>query len=77
MGYRSSIAMTRSEGCKRSWDPMPLWLWLWQVAAALIQALTWELPYAARVALKNKSLVICSNNVSNVYLGQICKKEEK
>ena len=33
-----------------------LWLWLWRrlSAAALIQPLAWELPYAAHVALKSK-----------------------
>ena len=34
-------------------DPM-LWLWCRQAAAALIQSLAWELPYAALAALKSK-----------------------
>ena len=29
-----------------------LWLWLWLAAAALIQPLTWELPYVMGAALK-------------------------
>ena len=33
-------------------DPALLWLWRRPVAAALIQPLAWELPYAASVALK-------------------------
>ena len=34
----------------------PVWLWLWHrlAAAALIQLLAWELPYAEYVALKKK-----------------------
>ena len=37
------------------------WIWhgygvAWLAAAALIQLLAWELPYAAGVALKNKNL---------------------
>ena len=35
-------------------DPMLLWLWYRLAAAALIQPLAWELPYAAGVALKKK-----------------------
>ena len=33
-----------------------VWLWLWRrlAAAALIQPLAWELPYAAGAALKSK-----------------------
>ena len=33
-----------------------LWLWRRLTAAALIQPLAWELPYAAGVALKKKEL---------------------
>ena len=35
-------------------DPVLLWLWCRLAAAALIRPLTWELPYAAQVALKKK-----------------------
>ena len=35
-------------------DPKSLWLWLWPAAAALIQPLAQELPYAADAALKRK-----------------------
>ena len=35
-------------------DPALLWLWRRPAAAALIQPLTWELPYAADGALKKK-----------------------
>ena len=41
-----------SVGHRCSSDPMLLWLWCRQVVAALIRPLTWELPYAADVALK-------------------------
>ena len=33
-------------------DPVLLWLWTRPAAAAPIQPLAWELPYAADVALK-------------------------
>ena len=35
-----------------AWDPMLLWLWCRWAAAALIQPLAWELPYATSAALK-------------------------
>ena len=35
-------------------DPVWLWLWCRLAAAAPIQPLAWELPYAMRVALKSK-----------------------
>ena len=35
-------------------DLVLLWLWLWQAAAAPIQSLAWELPYATGTALKKK-----------------------
>ena len=34
-------------------DPALLWLWPWLAAPALIQPLTWELPYATGEALKS------------------------
>ena len=35
-------------------DPELLWLWHRRAAAALIQPLTWELPYATGAVLKRK-----------------------
>ena len=35
-------------------DPALLWLWCRLAAAALIQPLAWELPYAVGMALKRK-----------------------
>ena len=35
-------------------DPELLWLWCRLAAAALIQPLAWELPYAKGVAVKRK-----------------------
>ena len=32
------------------------WIWLWLAAAAQIQPLAWELPYATCAALKSNSL---------------------
>jgi len=39
-------------GRRRGSDPTLLWLWCRLEAAAPIQPLTWELPYATGVALK-------------------------
>ena len=35
-------------------DPALLWLWCWPAAAAPVQPLAWEPPYAVGVALKSK-----------------------
>ena len=35
-----------------------LWLWCRLVASALIRPLSWELPYAAGVALKRQIIII-------------------
>ena len=39
-------------GYRQGLDPKLLWLWCRLAAAALIQPLAWEPPYAAGVALK-------------------------
>ena len=39
-------------------DPTLLWLWCRPEAAAPIQPLAWELPYASGAALKNKKIKI-------------------
>ena len=39
-------------------DPELLWLWLRKAAAALIQILAWELPYAAAAAPKRKKKLL-------------------
>ena len=41
-------------GCRYGLDPMFLWLWCRPVAAAPVQPLAWEVPYAASAALKKK-----------------------
>ena len=45
------VALSCSVGHRHSSDPM-LWLWRRPAAAALIQLLAWELPYATGAALK-------------------------
>mgnify|MGYP001210745602 CR=1 FL=1 len=47
--------MSCSAGGRCGLDPMLLWLWLWWrlAAAALIQPLAWEFPYAADAPHKN------------------------
>ena len=46
--------MSCGVGRRRSSDSALLWLWCRPAAAALIQPLGWEPPYAAGVALKSK-----------------------
>ena len=46
--------MSCGVGCRGCLDPDLLWLWLRPIAAALIQPLALELPYATRAALKRK-----------------------
>ena len=41
-------------GCRCSLDTALLWLWCRLAAVALIQPLTWELPYAIGADLKSK-----------------------
>jgi len=40
-------------GCRRSSDPVLLWLWRRPVATAPIRPLAWESPYAAGAAQRN------------------------
>ena len=46
--------MSCGVGRRHSWDLALLWLWYRLAPAAVIQPLSWELPYAAGVALKSK-----------------------
>jgi len=50
----SGIAASCGVGCRCGSDPVLLWLWCRPAAAALIQPLAWELPYAMGVTLKKK-----------------------
>ena len=52
-------------GQRHSLDPTLLWLWYRLASVALIQLLTWELPYATGVALKRpkKKKKKCTNRV--------------
>ena len=49
-----AVALSCGLGCTPGSDPMLLWLWRRPVAAALIQPLAWELPYATGTALKER-----------------------
>ena len=49
-----AFAVSCGVGHRRGSDPLLLWLWQRPAAAALIQALAWQLPYATQVALKKK-----------------------
>ena len=58
-------------GQRRGLDPMLLWLWCRPAATAPFRPLTWELPYAADVALKRQK----TNNqkpilIFSIHLGQ-------
>ena len=46
--------MSSGAGHKLSSAPALLWLWHRSAAAALIQPLAWELPYAVGVGLKRQ-----------------------
>ena len=50
--------MSCGVGCRCGSDPELLWLWCRLAAAAPIQPLAWELPYALSVALKSKKYKI-------------------
>ena len=55
-GLRIGLAVSCGVGCRCGLDPSWLWLWPWcrSAAAAPIQPLAWELPYATGLALKSK-----------------------
>ena len=52
-------------GRRCSSDLELLWLWCRPTAAAWIQSLAWEIPYAAGVTLKKKKKKDYSNSVKN------------
>ena len=58
--------MSYGVGGSRSLDSMMLWLWRRLAAAAPIQPLAWELPYAPGAALKIKK-----QNKTNLELGSL------
>ena len=58
----SGIAMSCGVGCRQGTDPVLLWLWPGLAAAALLQPLAWEFPYATCAALKSKTNNSNSNN---------------
>ena len=47
--------MSSGVGCRPGLDLTMLWLWCRPAAEAPIGPLAWELPYAARAALKRKT----------------------
>ena len=54
MDQGSGIALSCGVGGRLSSDRMLLWLWCRLVAAAPIQPLAWERPYATPAALKSR-----------------------
>ena len=52
VGYRSGVAVSCGVGHRCGSDPALLWLWYRPVAAAPIQPLAWEPPYAMGADLK-------------------------
>ena len=70
--------MSCGVGHRHDSDPMLLWLWCRLAAAALIQPLGWQLPYAADKALKSKIIIIIiSNNQSFISFLQKKKNSFK
>ena len=53
-GLIPGVAVTCGVGCKLGLDLALLWLWCGPSAAAPIQPLSWEPPYATSGALKSK-----------------------
>ena len=51
---RFRVAASFGVGPRCGLDPTLLWLWCRTVAAAWIQSLAWELPYAIGAVLKRK-----------------------
>ena len=54
VSHGSGVARSCGVGYRHGSDPALLWLWCSPVAAALIQLLVWELPYAMGVDLKDR-----------------------
>ena len=52
--------MSCGVGCRHSADPPWLWLWYRAAAAAPVQPLAWEPPYAMGAALKKKKKMMVS-----------------
>ena len=57
--------MSHGVGHRRGSDPTLQWLWHRPAAAALIQPLAWELPYATGTALKSKNIFKKLKNFKN------------
>ena len=53
-GLKTGVAVSCGVGRRWGSDPVLLWLWCGSAAAAPIQPLAWELPYAACTAAKSK-----------------------
>ena len=49
VGWGSSVAVSCGVGHRHSSDPTLLWLWCRPAGVALIQLLSWELPYSAGI----------------------------
>ena len=52
--WGSGVSLNCGVGCRCGSDPALLWLWPRPTAVALIQHLSWELPYATSSALKKQ-----------------------
>ena len=62
------MIMSWGVGHRHGSDLALLWLWCRPAAAAPIQPLAWELPYAAGVALKRKEKKELNNQSTELYL---------
>ena len=73
MGLTSSIAVSCGIGRSCGSDPALLWLWCRPAAAAPIQSLAWEPPFAASVApKKQKTKKELSNNLLFIFIYMYC-----
>ena len=67
--------MSCGVGCRHSSDTALLWLWRRPAAAAKIQPLAWELPYATGAALKKMCVCIYMYTHIHVYITGFLFKE--
>ena len=60
--------MNYGVSCRLGSDPALLWLWYMPTAAAPIQLLAWEPPYAASEALKRQKKKITTLKMQKIYI---------
>ena len=70
------MAVSCGIGHRHGSGPTLLWLWRRLEAAVLIQPLTWELPHASGVALKNKQTTTTTTTTNELGKVKCLLKEQ-